>query len=138
LSKRKQQQLLLKSGERKTARATAAIRPGIGKVRINDFPVEIWTPYVAREIMMTPLVIAGDLRNKVDIDVSVKGGGVMGQAYAAAMAISRALVSFFRSDDLKEKIMAYDEHLLKGDPRQAEPKKFGGPGPRRRRQKSYR
>lgn len=138
MSKKKQQQLLLVSGERKTARATAAIRAGIGKVRINNFPVEIWMPYVARETIMTPLIIAGELRNKVDIDVTVKGGGVMGQAYAAAMAIARALVEFFKSDELKAKIMALDEHLLKGDPRQTEPKKFGGPGPRRRRQKSYR
>lgn len=138
MSKKKQQQLLLVSGERKTARATAAIRAGVGRVRINKVPVEIWTPYLAREVIMTPLVAAGEMRNKVDIDVEVKGGGVMGQAYAAAMAISRALVKFFKSDELKEKIMALDEHLIKGDPRQTEPKKFGGPGPRRRRQKSYR
>lgn len=136
--KKQQQQLLLVSGERKTARATAAIRPGIGRVRINNFPVEIWMPYVARQIIMTPLILAGELRNRVDIDVTVKGGGVMGQAYAAAMAIARGLVEYFKSEELKEKIMAYDEHLLKGDPRQTEPKKFGGPGPRRRRQKSYR
>ncbi|MEM3387101.1 MAG: 30S ribosomal protein S9 [Nitrososphaerales archaeon] len=138
MTKKKQQQLLLVSGERKTARATAAIRAGIGRVRINKVPVEIWTPYAAKEVIMTPLIIAGDMRNKVDIDVEVKGGGVMGQAYAAAMAIARALVEFFNSEELKAKITAIDEHLIKGDPRQTEPKKFGGPGPRRRRQKSYR
>ncbi len=137
MSKSKKKQLLV-SGERKTAKATAVIRPGIGRVRINNVPVEILTPYVAREMIITPLVVAGELRNKVDIDVKVLGGGVMGQAEASAIAIARGLVEFFKSEDLKKKIMVVDEHLIKGDPRQTEPKKFGGPGPRRRRQKSYR
>ncbi|MCX8191613.1 MAG: 30S ribosomal protein S9, partial [Nitrososphaerales archaeon] len=106
--------------------------------RINSVPVELITPEIARERIMTPLGLAGDLRDKVDIDVKVKGGGFMGQAEAAAIAISRALVGWFKDEDLKRRILEFDKHLLTGDPRQTEPKKFGGPGPRRRRQKSYR
>ncbi|MEM1525043.1 MAG: 30S ribosomal protein S9 [Nitrososphaerales archaeon] len=128
----------LYSGSRKTARATAAIMPGKGVVRINSIPVELITPEVARERIMTPLELAGDLRDKVDIEVKVKGGGFMGQAEAAAIAISRALVGWFKDENLKKRIIEFDKHLLTGDPRQTEPKKFGGPGPRRRRQKSYR
>jgi small subunit ribosomal protein S9 len=41
-------------------------------------------------------------------------------------------------EEIKEKLVAHDKHLLSGDPRQTEPKKFGGPGARRRKQKSYR
>ena len=96
------------------------------------------TPSVARQRIMTPLVLAGDLRDKVDINVTVSGGGFMGQAEAAAMAISRALVDWTRGQELRKKITEYDVHLLSGDPRQPETKKFGGPGPRRRKQKSYR
>jgi len=39
---------------------------------------------------------------------------------------------------LKEKIGDYDKYLISGDARRKEPKKFGGPGARRRKQKSYR
>ena len=138
MTKAKTEKLLLFPGSRKTARATAAITSGKGRVRINGVPVELINPEAARERILTPLELAGELRDKVDIDVDVKGGGFMGQAEAAAIAISRALVGWFRSEELKRRIMAVDEHLIKGDPRQTEPKKFGGPGPRRRRQKSYR
>ncbi len=125
-------------GSRKQARATAAIMQGTGKVRINNIPVEIFTPTVARQRIMTPLVLAGELREKIDIDVRVSGGGFMGQAEAAAMAISRALADWTRGQEIRRKISEYDVHLLSGDPRQPETKKFGGPGPRRRKQKSYR
>jgi small subunit ribosomal protein S9 len=126
------------SGARKQARATAAIMPGTGKVRVNNVPIEIMTPAVARQRVMTPLVIAGELRDKVDIDVRVSGGGFMGQAEAAAMAISKALVNSVRGQELRRRIIEHDVHLLSGDARQSETKKFGGPGARRRKQKSYR
>ncbi|MGC8555788.1 MAG: 30S ribosomal protein S9 [Conexivisphaera sp.] len=125
-------------GSRKTARARAIIRPGQGRVRVNGFLVEALPNYLQREIVTIPLRLAGELRFKVDIDVHVRGGGVMGQAYASAIAISRALVGYFKSAELKARIMEYDRHLLVGDPRRTEPKKFGGPGPRRRYQKSFR
>ncbi len=128
----------LYSGARKTARATAAISQGNGKIRINRTPVEIWEPETARLHMMGPAMIAADLREKFDVDVSVSGGGFMSQADAAAMSIARAYVDQTRGNDLKDKMNAYNKYLLSGDPRQAEPKKFGGPGARRKRQKSYR
>lgn len=128
----------LYSGSRKTARATAAIYPGTGRIRINGVPLELWQPEAARLLIMAPVQIVGDLRNKFDIDVSVSGGGFMGQAEAVAMAISRAYVNQVKSEEIKNMINSYNKYLLSGDPRQTEPKKFGGPGPRRRRQKSYR
>jgi len=128
----------LYSGARKTARATAAIMPGAGRIRINGTPVELWEPEVARLHLIGPVTVAGDLREKFDIDVNVNGGGFMGQADAAAMAIARAYVDQVRGSELREKMNAYNKYLLSGDPRQAEPKKFGGPGARRKRQKSYR
>jgi len=130
--------LKLFSGMRKTARATAAIYPGRGRVRINKVPAEMLEPEAVRERILTPLELAGSLRDKVDIDVNVSGGGFMGRADAAAVAISRALVGWFRNEELKKRIVDVDKHLLSGDPRMKEPKKFGGSGARRRRQKSYR
>jgi small subunit ribosomal protein S9 len=128
----------LYSGARKTARATAAIVPGGGRIRVNGTPVEIWEPEPARLHLLAPVYVVGDLREKYDLDVNVAGGGFMGQADAAAMAIARAYVDQVRGNELKDKMNAYNKYLLSGDPRQAEPKKFGGPGARRKRQKSYR
>ncbi|HKT22846.1 MAG TPA: 30S ribosomal protein S9, partial [Nitrososphaerales archaeon] len=88
--------------------------------------------------LLGPVQVVGDLREKYDVDVSVAGGGFMGQADAAAMAIARAYVDQVRGSEIREKLNAYNKYLLSGDPRQAEPKKFGGPGARRKRQKSYR
>jgi small subunit ribosomal protein S9 len=133
-----QKKTKLYSGSRKTARATAAFMQGSGKVKINNVPVELITPWIARDRVMTPLELAGDYREKVDIDVRVSGGGFMGQAEATAIAISRGFMDFFRIKELRQRIADYDKHLISGDARQAEPKKFGGPGARRKRQKSYR
>ena len=137
---------------RKSSRAHVYITKGKGRIRINNVPVEIIPQETAREVMLTPLEIIGPLRDGVDVSVRVRGGGFMGQAGAASIAISRALVGrtksrkeprdhpFTRSvrDDLREKITEHDRYLISGDARRKEPKKFGGPGARRRRQKSYR
>ena len=137
---------------RKTASAHVHIAKGVGKVRINNVPVEMVNQETAREAILAPLEIAGELRNKVDISVRVKGGGFMGQASASATAISRALTGWTKSkkdpkdhpfskpirEDLKKRITEFDKYLISGDARRKEPKKFGGPGARRRKQKSYR
>ena len=128
----------LYSGARKTARATAAISPGAGRIRVNGTPLELWEPIEARFHLQGPVAVVGDLREKYDVDVSVSGGGFMGQADAAAMAIARAYVDQVRGNEMRERVNTYNKYLLSGDPRQAEPKKFGGPGARRKRQKSYR
>ena len=137
---------------RKTARAHVHISKGMGRVRINNSPVEMIQQETAREVILGPLEIAGDLRDKIDLSVRVNGGGFMGQAYASAVAISRALTGWTKSkkepkdhpftktirEDLKKRLNDFDKHLLSVDDRRKEPKKFGGPGARRRKQKSYR
>ncbi len=137
---------------RKTARAHAFITKGVGRVRINNVPVEMVQQEVAREIMLGPLEVAGELRNKVDLSVKVKGGGFVGQSYASAIAMSRAMTGWTKTrkepkdhpltrtvrEDLRRRLSEFDKHLLSGDDRRKEPKKFGGPGARRRKQKSYR
>ena len=137
---------------RKTSSAHAYITKGEGKVRINNVPAEIIQEESAREIILVPLELSGDLRSKVDISVRVRGGGFIGQSYAAATAITRALIGWTKNkkepkehpftksvrNDLRKKIDEFDKYLISGDARRKEPKKFGGPGARRRKQKSYR
>jgi small subunit ribosomal protein S9 len=130
--------LVLESGKRKTAIARAVVRPGKGRVRINKIPLEVFTPEVAQRKIQEPLLLLEEQVNDVDIDVNVRGGGFMGQAEAARMAIARGLVSWSQSASIRERLQQYDRTMLTGDPRRTEPKKFGGPGARRRRQKSYR
>lgn len=126
------------SGKRKRAIARVHIREGSGRVKINGIPLEIWQPEVARMRIIQTLLLAGDIAKRYDIDVHVRGGGFMGQAEATSIAIARALVSISRSSKLERIYKEFDRHLLVGDPRRTEPKKFGGPGPRRRKQTSYR
>lgn len=128
----------LASGKRKTAIARASIKPGKGRIRVNVVPIELVTPETSRMKMMEPLLLIGDLRNEVDIDINVHGGGFMGQAEAVRMAIARSLVKWFKRSTVERKFTEYDRTMLAGDPRRKESKKFGGPGARRRRQKSYR
>ena len=137
---------------RKTAKAHVYIAKGDGIVRVNNIPVEMIQQETAREVMLVPLEIAGDLRDKIDLFVRVNGGGFMGQAYAASVAMSRAMTGWTKSkkepkdhpftktvrEDLKKRLTDFDKHLLSGDDRRKDPKKFGGPGARRRKQKAYR
>ena len=130
---------LVVSGKRKTAASKAVVRPGIGRVRINRTPLEIFEPSIAREKVMEPLIQAGDeVRGQLDIDVNVWGGGYMGQAEAARMAVANAILKWTKSTHLRTVFAEYDRTMIAGDTRKKEPKKFGGPGARSRDQKSYR
>jgi len=131
--------VLVISGKRKTAIARAVVRPGIGRIRVNRIPLEIYEPEIAREKIMEPLMQASDeVWKQLDINIEVSGGGYMGQAEAARMAIANALLKWTKSSRLRRVLIEYDRTMVVGDSRQKEPKKFGGPGARAREQKSYR
>jgi small subunit ribosomal protein S9 len=131
--------VLLTSGKRKTAVARATVRTGKGRVRVNNVPVEIFEPQIARDKILEPLRLAGDnVWKQLDIDIKMSGGGFMGQADAARTAVARALLRWTKSSHLQTLFAEYDRTLIAGDPRRREPKKFGGPGARAKDQKSYR
>ncbi len=131
--------ILLTSGKRKTAIARATVKAGKGKIRVNNVPVEIFEPKIARRKIMEPLLQAGDdVWKQFDIDIKVSGGGFMGQAEAVRMAVARALLKWTKSSRLQTILTDYDRTMIAGDPRRKEPKKFGGPSARSRKQKSYR
>lgn len=136
LSERKR--LIIVSGKRKTAIAKAVVKPGVGKVTVNGYPIEALHPEIAREKIKEPLLLAGDKVSTMDIKIKVDGGGFMGQAEAVRMALVRGLVKWTRSAQLKRIFSQYERTMLAGDSRRSESKKFGGPGARRRKQKSYR
>jgi len=127
------------SGKRRTAIARATIKNGRGRVRINNFPLEIFEPQIARLKMMEPFLhVSDDIRNQIDMDIKVSGGGFMGQAEAVRMAIARGFLKWTKSKHLQSVFTEYDRTMIAGDPRRKESKKFGGPSARAKRQKSYR
>ncbi len=127
------------SGKKKTAVARATVRDGVGRVRINAVPIELIEPEIVRLKMMEPFRVCGDeVRDDVDVDVAVEGGGTSGQADATRTAIARGLVEHTGDAELRDAFMEFDRSLLVNDVRQPEPKKWGGPGARARYQKSYR
>jgi small subunit ribosomal protein S9 len=126
------------SGKRKTAVAKATVQKGIGRVRINKKPVELYEPEIARWKIVEPLKLAHSYMDKVDIDVDVSGGGFMSQASAVRTAIARGLVEYTGDASLKVSFLNYDRNLLVSDSRIKETKKPLGRGARKKRQKSYR
>ncbi|MEM3897849.1 MAG: 30S ribosomal protein S9 [Nitrososphaerota archaeon] len=123
-------------GKRKTAVARVLIRPGAGRILINNQPLEHFGNEIVRMKILTPLYFDEKFWKSHDFDVKVEGGGVMAIADAVAFALARAVAE--HNERAGEEIKSYNRMLLAGDPRQAEPKKPNRRSARRFKQKSYR
>jgi len=121
-------------GRRKSAVARVWIKPGKGTIVVNRKPIE---QYMTREtdriLIRQPLTITDNLE-KFDISVTVRGGGISGQAGAIRHAISRALANL--NPDLR--LPLKKAALLTRDARVRERKKYGMRGARARYQYSKR
>ena len=126
------------TGKRKEAIARATVRKGLGRIRINQVPLEIVEPEIIRQKIQEPLLMVGDKWRNLDIYVQVAGGGILGQASAVRTAVARGLVQWIKDPALTDMFKRYDRSLLVNDPRRKLPKRPGGRGARARRQKSYR
>ena len=138
ISERFVMKIINSSGKKKTATARATLKEGKGRVRINKMPLEIYEPKLAKMKIMDAVTIADKLVQGIDIDVTVSGGGIIGQADAVRTAIAKGIVEWTGDTGLKEAYTEYDRNLLVSDHRQKEKKKFGGHGARSKFQKSYR
>jgi small subunit ribosomal protein S9 len=121
-------------GKRKTSIARVWVKPGSGVITVNNKALD---QYITREsgveVVKQPLEIT-ETMDKYDINVNVRGGGVLGQAGAIRHGISRALVSI----NPEFRILLKKAELLTRDPRMKERKKYGQPGARARFQYSKR
>jgi small subunit ribosomal protein S9 len=125
------------SGKRKSAVARATIKPGKGRVRVNNKMVDTIHPKIAKLKIKEPLILAGNVASTVDISVNVSGGGFISQAEAARLAIARSLVKYDKK--LEKNFLNYDRQLLVADVRRKEPHKPNtSKSARAKRQKSYR
>ena len=122
------------TGRRKTAIARVWLTPGTGNITINDEPFEdVLTTLPLQNEILEPLQVA-NLKNKFDLKVMSKGGGLHGQAGAIKLAVARALL--LHDPELRPPLKAAG--LLRRDPRAKERKKAGQPGARKRFQFSKR
>ena len=125
------------SGKRKKAIARATLKEGNGKVTINNFHLDQYSPTMYQMKIKEPLILAGDVAKKVDISVNVIGGGFSSQTEAARLAIARALAE--HKKELEDVFVEYDRQLLVADVRFKETRKPNRRGrARAKRQKSYR
>ncbi len=136
--KPKKEKHIFATGKRKVAVARATAKKGTGRVLINKVPLEIFQPEIVRDIISEPVVLAGKTALQYDVNVSVKGGGIMGQAEAVRQALAKAFVEADKK--LKPEFLKYDRTLLVADTRRNEPHKpsRSSAGPRRHKQRSKR
>jgi small subunit ribosomal protein S9 len=124
----------LGTGRRKRSVARVFLRPGKGDIQVNGRSFENYFPTEsARAVVRQPLA-ATETVDKFDLLILADGGGVAGQAGAARLGISRALVEF--NAELRSRLKKLG--LLTRDPRAHERKKYGQKGARKRFQFSKR
>jgi small subunit ribosomal protein S9 len=122
------------TGRRKTAVARVYLRPGSGKVTVNQRDFDDYFPNrVLKMIIRQPLLIT-ETADNFDLKVNVNGGGAAGQAGAIRHGIARALLEF--NPELRGRLK--NAGFLTRDAREVERKKYGQPKARRRFQFSKR
>jgi small subunit ribosomal protein S9 len=127
--------------------ARVRVREGSGKISINGRSVEdYFTEERDRMAVLGPLLVC-DVRNRMDLRISVEGGGITGQAGAICQGIARALKTMFGGDKPAAKDAApsadgeagtggmvkklRDSGFLTRDGRMKERKKYGRKGARK-------
>jgi len=108
-------------GRRKEAVTRIFLTKGDGKITVNDKDYKVYFPLVYLQNQVERPLKTVDVFNKFDVKINATGGGVKGQAEAAMLGISRALVDI--NPEFRPSLKAAG--LLKRDPRSVERKKFG-------------
>ena len=115
------------TGRRKRAVASVRLRPGTGKVRVNNREFEHYFPLeMQRNQVLAPLKLL-EREGQYDLVMRCSGGGVEAQAEACRLGLSRALVE--ESDETRGDLKA--KGYLRRDPRKKERKKYGLAGARK-------
>ncbi|MGD2168638.1 MAG: 30S ribosomal protein S9 [Chlamydiota bacterium] len=125
---------ILGTGRRKTAVSSVRLRRGKGAIKVNgrDFKDYFFSEF-QRKSILAPLEMAS-MKDKFDIIINAKGGGLDAQAEATRLGLSRALVK--ENEDLHKNFKELG--LLTRDSRKKERKKYGLAGARKKFQFSKR
>jgi len=114
-------EVIHKIGRRKTSVARVYMSEGKGNIMVNKKSYsDFFDTAILQYKIQQPFSLT-ETKDKFDLLVTVKGGGVNGQAEAIRLAISRALVEF--NEEFKPVLKS--EGLMTRDPRMVERKKFG-------------
>ena len=109
------------TGRRKEAVARARLRPGTGVHTINGKAFDAYFTTAMQRMVVTEALRVTDDEETYDIDATMHGGGISGQAGALRMAIARSLVEL----DPDARGALKKAGLLTRDPRRKESKKYG-------------
>jgi small subunit ribosomal protein S9 len=113
--------LIQTTGRRKQAVARVRLRSGSGKVTINKRELENYFPNATHRMVALEGLRLTSTDEVYDVDVTLDGGGVTGQAGALRLAIARALVEL----DPELRATLKKAGLLTRDAREKESKKYG-------------
>ena len=122
------------TGRRKTSVARVRMRLGTGTIQMNGRTVEDYLRRAALEMTMVQPLQLTDSRERFDIQIRCRGGGLQGQAGAACLGIARALLQY----DPSLRSTLKKAGFLTRDAREKERKKYGLAGARKRFQFSKR
>ncbi len=109
------------TGRRKEAVARVRIRPGTGVITVNKRPIESYFPSETHRMIVTEPLRLTSLNENYDVDATMDGGGVSGQAGALRLGIARALVAV----DEELRVTLKRAGFLTRDAREKESKKYG-------------
>jgi small subunit ribosomal protein S9 len=109
------------TGRRKQAVARVRLRPGTGKITINKRTFEDYFPSPTHRMIASEPLRLAELEEAYDVDATMDGGGVAGQAGALRLGIARSLVEL----DEESRALHKKAGFLTRDPREKESKKAG-------------
>jgi small subunit ribosomal protein S9 len=109
------------TGRRKQAVARARLRPGTGVVTVNKRSIDDYFPSETHRMIVTEPLRLTTTAEAYDVDCTMDGGGIAGQAGALRLAIARSLVEI--DPELRPTLKRAG--FLRRDPREKESKKYG-------------
>ena len=113
--------LMQSTGRRKQAVARVRLRPGTGVITVNKRPIEDYFPSETHRMIVTEPLRLTTLNETYDIDATMDGGGISGQAGALRLGIARGLVNL--DEELRNTLKKAG--FLTRDARENESKKYG-------------
>ncbi len=113
--------LIQTTGRRKQAVARIRVRDGAGAVTVNKRPIEDYFPSASHRMIVTEPLRLTTTEERYDVDATIDGGGIAGQAGALRLGIARALVEL--DPELRDSLKKAG--FLTRDSREKESKKYG-------------
>ena len=113
--------LVQSTGRRKAAVARVRIRPGTGIVTVNKRPLDEYFPSATHRMIITEPLRLVEKAESFDVDTTLDGGGISGQAGALRLGIARALAEL----DPEVRVPLKRAGFLTRDAREKESKKYG-------------